>query len=74
MQPATVVDSLPAKMPLVIGQERITAKTTAVEAETGVEVARGIGCSVIVTKIVVVVAWTYKEMHADTAQVDHARG
>ena len=74
MQPVAVVDSLTAKVPLVIGQERITAKTTAVEAETGVEIARGIGCSVVITKIVMVVARTYKEMHADTAKVDHARG
>ena len=68
-----VVDSLTAKVPLVIGQERITAETAAVKAETGVEVTRGIGGSVVITKIVVVVARTYKEMHADTAKVDHAR-
>ena len=44
------------------------------ETETGVKVTGGVGSSVVVSKIVVVVARSDEEVHTNASEVDHARG
>ena len=67
-----VVDATATKMPLVVGRKWVAAKATAVKVEAGIEATGRIAGTVVITKIVMMIAWSDKEMHTDAAKVDHA--
>jgi hypothetical protein len=67
-----VVDAAATKVPLVVGQEWVAAKATALEVEAGVEATRGIAGTVVVAKIIMVIARSNEEMHTDAAEINYA--
>ena len=70
-EPVGIVNSSTAKVPLIIGQEGIASETTSVVMKTRVEVTGRVARSVIVTEIIMMIAGSYKEVHANRAQVDY---